>query len=338
MKVCVTGAAGFIGSAFVRQLLARAGSEVVAFDALTYAGNLENLEECRADPNCSFVKGSVTDAAAVSAALEGCDAVVNFAAESHVDRGIGQPEPFISTNIGGAAVLAEAAAAAGLRMVQVSTDEVYGSIEAPARTDEQAPLRPSSTYAASKATADIIVLAAFRLGLDLVITRCGNNYGPRQFPEKLVPLFITNAFADQPLPLYGDGLNVRDWIHVDDHCRAIDLVLRRGRSGEVYNVGARGDRSNMDVCRAILGAAGKPESLISPVNDRPGHDRRYALDASRIADELGWAPMVGFEEGLAATVEWYAENRAWWERIKTGEYLEFYERLYGERLADGGEV
>lgn len=337
MRVCVTGAAGFIGSAFVRYLLADTDSEVLAFDALTYAGNLENLGEFRDEPRFDFVKGSISDQAAVTDALVGCEAVVNFAAESHVDRGIETPEPFLDTNIGGVLVLMEVSAARAIRMVQVSTDEVYGSIEAPARTDEEAPLSPSSTYASSKAVADLAILAAAGQGLDAVITRCGNNYGPRQFPEKLIPLFVTNALADQALPLYGDGLNVRDWIHVDDHCRAIGLALERGAPGRIYNISTRGDRSNIEICRALLGVMGKPETLISPVSDRPGHDRRYALDATRIRSELGWEPRMGFDQGLAATVAWYTDNRGWWEKIKSGEYREFYQRLYGERLA-GGEV
>ena len=319
MRVCVTGAAGFIGSAFVAQLLEDGDTEVLAFDALTYAGNLENLAGYRDDPRFDFIEGSITDPAAVAAVLAGCDVVVNFAAESHVDRGIEAPESFIDTNVRGVLVLLEAVAERGIRMVQVSTDEVYGSVEAPLRTDESAPLRPSSTYAVSKATADLSVLAAASQGLDVVISRCGNNYGPRQFPEKLIPLFVTNALDDQALPLYGDGLNVRDWIHVEDHCRAIALVLARGSSGAVYNVSALGDCRNIEISRAILKALGKPETLISRVSDRPGHDRRYALDATRIREELGWEPRIGLEDGLATTVSWYSDNRGWWEKLKNGQ-------------------
>ena len=333
----MTGGAGFIGSAFVRQVLEEQPDvEIVDYDALTYAGNLENLAGL--DPaRHSFIKGDICDRAAVLKAMpEGCDAVFNFAAESHVDRSIHSADEFLRTNIIGTQVLLDAARAKGVRrFVQVSTDEVMGSLpeDDSAFFTEASPLEPNSPYAASKAAAEFVVRAAREtFGVDAVITRCGNNYGPRQFPEKLIPLMIANAMNDEPLPVYGDGQNVRDWIFVDDHCRAIWLAYEKGRSGEAYNIGARNERRNLEVVRSILAALGKPESLIRYVDDRLGHDRRYAIDPIKAETELGWRPQVTWEEGLAATIAWYHENQAWVEHIRNGEYREYYRQMYGAAL------
>ena len=333
----MTGGAGFIGSAFVRQVLEEQPDvEIVDYDALTYAGNLENLAGL--DPaRHSFIKGDICDRAAVLKAMpEGCDAVFNFAAESHVDRSIHSADEFLRTNIIGTQVLLDAARAKGVRrFVQVSTDEVMGSLpeDDSAFFTEASPLEPNSPYAASKAAAEFVVRAAREtFGVDAVITRCGNNYGPRQFPEKLIPLMIANAMNDEPLPVYGDGQNVRDWIYVDDHCRAIWLAYEKGRSGEAYNIGARNERRNLEVVRSILAALGKPESLIRYVDDRLGHDRRYAIDPIKAETELGWRPQVTWEEGLAATIAWYHENQAWVEHIRNGEYREYYRQMYGAAL------
>ncbi|MDI3281118.1 MAG: dTDP-glucose 4,6-dehydratase, partial [Bacillota bacterium] len=264
---------------------------------------------------------------------EGVDVIVNFAAESHVDRSIEEPGVFIRTNVAGTQVLLDAARRYGVPLfVQISTDEVYGSLGPAGAFTEETPLAPNSPYSASKAGADLLVRAYHHTyGLPAIITRCSNNYGPYQFPEKLIPLMITNALADEPLPVYGDGLHVRDWLYVEDHCRALDLVLEKGRPGEVYNIGGAGERTNLEVVRAILRLLGKPESLIRFVKDRPGHDRRYAMDASKIRRELGWAPRYSFEEGLRRTVQWYLEHRRWWEEIKSGEYREYYRRMYEGR-------
>jgi len=336
-KIFVTGGAGFIGSAFVRQVLEEQPDvEIVDYDALTYAGNLENLAGL--DPaRHSFIKGDICDRAAVLEAMpEGCDAVFNFAAESHVDRSIHSADEFLRTNIIGTQVLLDAARAKGVRrFVQVSTDEVMGSLpeDDSAFFSEASPLEPNSPYAASKAAAEFVVRAAREtFGVDAVITRCGNNYGPRQFPEKLIPLMIANAMNDEPLPVYGDGQNVRDWIFVDDHCRAIWLAYEKGKSGEAYNIGARNERRNLEVVRSILAALGKPESLIRYVDDRLGHDRRYAIDPIKAETELGWRPQVTWEEGLAATIAWYHENQAWVEHIRNGEYREYYRQMYGAAL------
>lgn len=336
-KIFVTGGAGFIGSAFVRQVLEEQPDvEIVDFDALTYAGNLENLTGL--DPTRhTFIKGDICDRAAVLKAMpEGCDAVFNFAAESHVDRSIQSADEFLRTNIIGTQVLLDAARAKGVRrFVQVSTDEVMGSLpeDDSAFFTEASPLEPNSPYAASKAAAEFVVRAAREtFGVDAVITRCGNNYGPRQFPEKLIPLMIANAMNDEPLPVYGDGQNVRDWIFVDDHCRAIWLAYEKGKSGEAYNIGARNERRNLEVVRSILAALGKPESLIRYVDDRLGHDRRYAIDPRKAETELGWRPQVTWEEGLAATIAWYRENQAWVEHIRNGEYREYYRQMYGAAL------
>ncbi len=336
-KIFVTGGAGFIGSAFVRQVLEEQPDvEIVDYDALTYAGNLENLAGL--DPaRHSFIKGDICDRAAVLEAMpEGCDAVFNFAAESHVDRSIHSADEFLRTNIIGTQVLLDAARAKGVRrFVQVSTDEVMGSLpeDDSAFFSEASPLEPNSPYAASKAAAEFVVRAAREtFGVDAVITRCGNNYGPRQFPEKLIPLMIANAMNDEPLPVYGDGQNVRDWIFVDDHCRAIWLAYEKGKSGEAYNIGARNERRNLEVVRSILAALGKPESLIRYVDDRLGHDRRYAIDPIKAETELGWRPRVTWEEGLDATIDWYRENQAWVEHIRNGEYREYYRQMYGAAL------
>ena len=336
-QIFVTGAAGFIGSAFVRMVLDEQPEfSIVNYDALTYAGNLENLAGLD-EQRHRFIKGDICDREAVMAAMPGgCEAVFNFAAESHVDRSIASADEFLRTNIIGTQVLLDAARAKGVRrFVQVSTDEVMGTL--PDGSDEyfteESPLRPNSPYAASKAAAEMVVRAAQEtFGLDAVITRCGNNYGPRQFPEKLIPLMIANAMNDEALPVYGDGRNVRDWIYVEDHCRAIWLAYEKGRGGEAYNIGARNERENIDVVRAILDALGKPHDLIKFVEDRPGHDRRYAIDPTKAETELEWAPRVQWEDGLANTIRWYQENQAWVDHVRSGEYKEYYKAMYGGRL------
>jgi dTDP-glucose 4,6-dehydratase len=336
MKLLVTGGAGFIGANFVRYVLGcHADARVTTLDSLTYAGNLANLEPLRDDPRHRFVRADVADSAAVGAALEdGVDAIVHFAAESHVDRSISDATPFLRTNVVGTGVLLDAARSRGVgRFVHVSTDEVYGSLESGSCATEEFQLRPTSPYAASKAASDLLALAYARThGLDVVVTRCSNNFGPLQFPEKLIPLFITNALADEPLPLYGDGANVRDWIHVEDHCAALDAVLRKGQSGEVYNVGATNEWTNRDLTREILRRLGKSEDLVRRVADRPAHDRRYALDSTKLRRETGWAPQWSFAAGLDETIAWYQANEAWWRRVKSGEYRRFYDLWYGDRL------
>lgn len=342
MKVFfVTGGAGFIGSAFVHLVLReRPDVSIVDFDALTYAGNLENLKD--ADPaRHRFVKGDIRDKEAVLGALpDGADAIFNFAAESHVDRSISSASEFVTTNVLGTQVLLDCARAKNVgRFVQVSTDEVMGSLpeDDSAFFREDSALQPNSPYAASKAAAEHFVRAAREtFGLDTVITRCGNNYGPRQFPEKLIPLMIANAMRDEALPVYGDGMNVRDWIFVDDHARAILLAYERGVSGSHYNVGARNERRNLEVVRSILDALGKPHSLIRYVEDRLGHDRRYAIDATLVENELGWKPETTWEDGLAATIDWYRRNQEWVERIRNGAYREYYREMYAEKLGSLG--
>jgi dTDP-glucose 4,6-dehydratase len=332
-KFFVTGGAGFIGSAFVRLMLSEnPAGDVMNFDALTYAGNPDNLEGLDPDRH-HFVHGDITDRKAVLAALDGADAIINFAAESHVDRSIHSATEFIRTNVLGTQVLLDAARERGVkRFLQISTDEVMGSLEENEDTffTESSSFQPNSPYAASKAAAEHLVRAAHHtFGLNTVITRCGNNYGPRQFPEKFLPLLISNALDDQPIPIYGDGLNMRDWIYVDDHCRAILGVLEKGRSGAVYNIGARNERRNIDVAKSVLDALDKPTSLIRFVKDRPGHDRRYAIDPTLVESELGWRPSETWESGLRKTIEWYQTHADWVTRARSGAYREFYARQYG---------
>jgi dTDP-glucose 4,6-dehydratase len=336
-KLFITGGAGFIGSAFVRLLMAEGPDcEIVNFDALTYAGNLDNLEGVQG-PNYQFVHGDITDKPAVLEALaDSTDAIVNFAAESHVDRSIESADEFIRTNVLGTQVLLDCARARGVkRFVQVSTDEVMGSLAEDETLFfvEASPFEPNSPYAASKAAAEHLVRAAqHTFGLDTVITRCGNNYGPRQFPEKFLPLMIANAMNDESIPVYGDGGNVRDWIYVDDHCRAIGMALDHAKAGATYNIGARNQHRNIDVAKSVLDQLGKPHSLLTFVKDRPGHDRRYAIDPSLIESELGWKPRETWASGLSKTIEWYRKNAPWVERTRSGAYREFYERQYGSEV------
>ncbi len=334
MKIFVTGGAGFIGSNFVRHVLALGQNHrVVNYDKLTYAGNLANLESIAADPNYSFVRGDICDGAAVSEAMAACDVVVHFAAVSHVDRSIYEPAPVVETNVTGTFVLLQVARQCGIKkFVHVSTDEVYGDIPAGKSSNEQYPLQPNSPYSASKASSDLLVRSFVRTyGFPAVITRASNNYGPYQFPEKFIPLMITNALDDKPLPVYGDGAQERDWLHTEDHCRAIFAVLERGRDGEVYNIGGGHVEKNIDMVWRLLQILGKPESLISYVKDRPGHDRRYALECSKMNRELGWSPCIPLEEGLKQTVEWYKANGAWLAEIRKGEYRSYYEKYYVNR-------
>ncbi len=340
MKLFVTGGAGFIGSNYIRLLLAEDPTvEIVNFDALTYAGNLDNLADVAADTRYRFVRGDIANTADVLGALdEGTDAVVNFAAESHVDRSIESASDFVRANVVGTQVLLDAARARRVgRFVHISTDEVMGSLGPNGYFDETTPLAPNSPYAASKAAAEHFVRAAIHTHrVDAVITRCSNNYGPFQFPEKLIPLVIANAMENLPVPVYGDGMQVRDWIFVDDHCRAVDTVLREGRSGEIYCIGASSERPNINVVRTIIEAVGAPMSLVTHVTDRPGHDRRYAIDSRKIQTELGWAPRETFESGIARTVAWYREHRDWVERTRSGAYREYYERNYAWREGSAG--
>lgn len=335
MRLLVTGGCGFIGSNFIRFVLAeRPDVRVVNLDALTYAAHPGNLEGVDRDPRYRFVHGSIVDEDRVDRLMgEGVDAVVHFAAESHVDRSLYGPVEFVRTNVQGTLTLLEAARRHGVgRFVQVSTDEVYGSLPAQGRFTEETPLHPNNPYAATKAAADLMAGAyAHTFGLPVVVTRSSNNYGPRQHPEKLIPLCIANAMEDRELPVYGDGLQVRDWLYVEDHCRGILAALERGRPGEVYNFGGGDERTNLEVVRAILRRVGKPDSLIRLVQDRPGHDRRYAIDFSKARRELGWSPQVPFEEGLARTVAWYRENSGWMARARDEEYRRFYEKHYGAR-------
>lgn len=334
-KIFVTGGAGFIGSAFIYLVLENTSDvEIINFDALTYAGNLENLKDVD-ESRHTFVHGDICNRQAVLDALPNdCEAIFNFAAESHVDRSIHSADEFLRTNIIGTQVLLDSARAKNTRrFVQVSTDEVMGSLpeDDTAFFTEDSPLQPNSPYSASKASAEFVVRAAREtFGVDTVITRCGNNYGQRQFPEKLIPLMIANALENKPLPIYGDGKNVRDWIYVEDHARAIWLAYEKGKSGEIYNVGARNERQNIEVVTAILDSLGKPQSLIKYVNDRLGHDRRYAIDAEKTETELGWKTLTTWEEGLQKTIRWYQENQDWVSRVRDGSYREFYKLNYGE--------
>jgi dTDP-glucose 4,6-dehydratase len=334
--VLVTGGAGFIGGNLVRLLRReRPQWRVVNLDKLTYAGNLESLADLREDPGHVFVRGDIANAELLEHLLRGhaVDAVLNLAAESHVDRSILGPGIFVETNVGGTQALLEAARQAGVRrFVQISTDEVYGSLGADGRFSETSPVKPSSPYSASKAAADFIALSYHHTyQLEVVVTRCSNNYGPYQFPEKLIPLMIANALEGKKLPVYGDGRQVRDWIHVEDHCAGLLAALERGTPGEVYNFGSDNEWANIDIVREILRLMGKSDSLIEHVRDRPGHDRRYAIDARKARAELGWAPRTPFAQGLSDTVAWYAKNRPWWERVRSGEYRAYYEKNYGAR-------
>ncbi|MCX5865900.1 MAG: dTDP-glucose 4,6-dehydratase [Proteobacteria bacterium] len=339
MKILITGGAGFIGSNFIRFLVReRPVIGVVNLDKLTYAGNLENLEglEELAGTNYRFVRGDIADPKIMEEiwTANSIDTVINFAAESHVDRSIESAEDFIRTNVTGTLTLLETARKRGVkRFLQISTDEVYGSLGPTGKFVETTPLSPRSPYSASKAGADLLSLAFFETyKLPVLITRCSNNYGPYQFPEKLIPLMISNALEDKSLPVYGDGLQVRDWIHVEDHCRALLLVLEKGKPGEVYNVGGGNEWTNIEIVKLILETLGKPDSLIKHVADRPGHDRRYAIDFTRIERELGWRPRVNFAQGIKDTINWYVKNKSWWGRIKSGEYQKYYEKTYGWRI------
>jgi dTDP-glucose 4,6-dehydratase len=330
MKLLVTGACGFIGSSYLRLVLSeRPGTELVVLDKLTYAGRRENLEGLAVE----LVEGGIEDPALVREAMEGCEAVVNFAAESHVDRSIADQDVFARTHVIGTSVLLDAARELGVaRYLQVSTDEVYGSIESGSFT-EASPLDPSSPYSATKAAGDLLVSAhVHTYGIEAVICRGSNNYGPRQYPEKLIPLCVLNALHSDPLPVYGDGRQVRNWLYVEDFCRAIDAVLERGRPGHAYNAGGPDECENIEVVRRILELTGRDQSLIEYVADRPGHDRRYSLSSDKLRTELGWEPRVRFEQGLSLTVDWYRENEWWWEPIRSGAYRDYYERQYGRAL------
>ncbi len=336
--VLVTGGCGFIGSNFIRYLLeTQADVRVVNFDALTYAGNLQNLADLADHPRYGFVRGDIRQREAVRGVLAGASAstIFHFAAESHVDRSIHDAAPFVSTNVLGTQVLLDAGREFGVgRFVHVSTDEVYGSLGPHGAFTEETPLAPNSPYAASKAAADLLVRShVHTFGMNAVITRCSNNYGPYQFPEKLIPLFISNLLGNEPVPVYGDGQQVRDWIHVRDHCAAIACVGRHGRSGAVYNIGGRCERTNLQLTHTLLDILGKPKTLIRHVPDRPGHDRRYAIDCGKIERELGWRPAITFAEGLRDTVRWYREHPAWIASVRTGEYLQYYQKQYGARQA-----
>ena len=340
MKIIVTGGAGFIGGNFVHYMVNKYPQDmIINLDLLTYAGNLETLKPVENAPNYKFIKGDIADRAFIFKLFEEekPDIVINFAAESHVDRSITDPESFVRTNVMGTTTLLDACRQYGIkRYHQVSTDEVYGDLPLD-RPDlfftEETPLHTSSPYSSSKASADLFVLAYHRTyGLPVTVSRCSNNYGPYHFPEKLIPLIISRALNDEELPVYGKGDNVRDWLYVTDHCKAIDLVVRKGRVGEVYNIGGHNERTNLEVVKTILKALGKPESLIKFVIDRPGHDRRYAIDPTKIETELGWKPEYTFDTGIVKTIEWYLNNKDWWEHIISGEYTKYFENMYGERL------
>lgn len=339
MTILVTGGAGFIGANFIKYMLKKySGYKIICLDALTYAGNLETLAEDMGNPNFLFVRGNIADTKTVLGLFEKekPDIVVNFAAESHVDRSIDNPRLFLVTNIIGTQVLMDACRKYGIkRFHQVSTDEVYGDLPLDRKDlffTEETPIHASSPYSASKASADLLVLAYHRtFELPVTISRCSNNYGPYQFPEKLIPLMITRALENRSLPVYGKGENVRDWLHVEDHCSAIDLIIHKGREGEIYNIGGHNEKTNLEVVQVILRELGKPESLIQFVNDRPGHDLRYAINPSKIHNELGWLPGIKFEEGIKQTINWYLENRSWWENIINGEYQNYYRKMYENR-------
>ncbi len=334
MRLLVTGGAGFIGSNFIRYILEQHPDwEVTNLDKLTYAGNLESLKDIQNETKYHFIKGDIADRELVDKVLySSFDAIINFAAESHVDRSILDPSPFLETNVKGTQILLEGVKKYRTpRFIQVSTDEVYGSIDKGSFT-ESSPLSPNSPYAASKAAGDLLCLAYYKTyHTPVVITRCSNNFGPYQFPEKLIPLAITNALEDKPIPIYGDGLNVRDWIFVVDHCRALDMIIQKSKPGEIYNIERGTEKTNLEVVYQLLELLAKPKSLIKFVTDRPGHDRRYALNTAKIESEIGWRPITPFEEGLGKTVQWYIENESWWRKIKSGEYTEYYQRMYSGR-------
>ncbi len=333
-SILVTGGCGFIGSNFVRYMLSKYPYRIVNFDKLTYAGNLENLKDIASDERYTFVKGDIAAKVDVEKVFDSdINTVVNFAAESHVDRSILDPDAFIQTNINGTFNLLEEAKKRGVqRFIQISTDEVYGSLGKEGKFTESTPLAPNSPYSASKTSADMLAMAYYKTyGMPVLITRCSNNYGPYQFPEKLIPLIITNALENKELPVYGDGMNVRDWIHVLDHVAAIDAVLHKGEIGAVYNIGGENERTNIEIVKLILNALGKPESLIKYVTDRPGHDRRYAIDSTKIKRELGYDTGYDFKKGMEDTVAWYLDNRDWWERIKSGAYMAYYDLMYKNR-------
>ncbi|AWP25489.1 dTDP-glucose 4,6-dehydratase [Paenibacillus vortex V453] len=338
MKLLVTGGAGFIGSNFILYMIQQYPDyQIINMDALTYAGNLENLKSVQHHPNYSFVQADIADKPAVDAIFQqGIDVVVNFAAESHVDRSILEPEIFVNTNVMGTQVLLDAAKKYGVtKFVQVSTDEVYGSLGDTGLFSETTPLAPNSPYSASKAGGDLLIRAYHEtFGLPVNITRCSNNYGPYQFPEKLIPLIISRALNDESLPVYGDGLNIRDWLYVEDHCSAIDLVIHQGKIGEVYNIGGNNERTNLHIVKTILEELGKPESLITYVADRPGHDRRYGIDPTKIMNELGWKPKHNFETGIKETIQWYLNHKDWWTRIQSGAYRDYMTQQYGKRLGE----
>ncbi|MCO7176706.1 dTDP-glucose 4,6-dehydratase [Sporolactobacillus kofuensis] len=334
MKLLVTGGAGFIGSNFIHYMMKNYPSDtIINFDLLTYAGNLENLEDIRKNPNYHFVHGNICNDELLDYVIDqfAVDAIVNFAAESHVDRSITEPGVFIKTNVLGTQTLLEVAKNKHIhKYLQVSTDEVYGTLGSTGYFKETTPLAPNSPYASSKASADLVVRAYYETyGINTNITRCSNNYGPYHFPEKLIPLIITNALENKKLPVYGDGKNVRDWLYVEDHCRAIDLVLHRGKPGEVYNVGGHHEMRNIDLIELILDKLHKPNSLIKHVSDRPGHDRRYAIDPTKITTELGWHPQFTLEQGLNKTIQWYQTHMEWWHKIKSGSYMDYYKKHYG---------
>jgi dTDP-glucose 4,6-dehydratase len=334
MRIFVTGGAGFIGSNFIRHVLNSAkGYSITNYDKLTYAGNLANLESVANNPRYAFVRGDVCDAASVESAMKGCELVVHFAAESHVDRSIYEPAPVLQTNVTGTFILLQVARKLGVqRFLHISTDEVYGDIPAGMFADEKSNLRPSSPYSASKAGSDLLSLSYFRTyAFPVLVTRSSNNYGPFQFPEKFLPLMITNALDDKPLPIYGDGLQQRDWLHVDDNCRGVLAVLEHGRLGEVYNIGGLDIAENLTIAKQLLKLLGKPETLLTSVKDRPGHDRRYALDCKKMERELGWTPAIRLEEGLRQTIEWYRGNSSWIAGVRGGDYLSYYKKYYENR-------
>lgn len=348
-NILVTGGAGFIGSVFVKQMLKKYDDQIINLDLLTYAGNLENLKEIENHPNYTFIKGDIRDQALIKEIFQTykIDTVINFAAESHVDRSIEDPQVFLTTNILGTQVLLDQAKNSwkvnpkdshcrlfkeGVKFLQVSTDEVYGTLGKEGLFTEDTPLAPNSPYSSSKTSADLFVRAYYETyGMPVNITRCANNYGPYQFPEKLIPLMINNCQANKDLPVYGDGMQVRDWLHVTDHCRAIDTVLRRGKNGEVYNIGGNNEKANIEIVKLIIKQLGKSEDLIKYVKDRPGHDRRYAIDNTKITSQLGWSPDYTFEQGMAETIDWYLENKDWMDKIIQGTYEDYYDTMYANK-------